>query len=108
MSQQNSENEQPEKLPLPNEGEIIFYKSPGGSTKLEVFYKGDTFWLSQKKMAELYGVERSVITKHIGNIFKSKELEENSVCANIAHTAQDRSFESDFDLAAKRLQKGKS
>lgn len=40
-------------------------------------------------MAELYGVDRSVVTKHIGNIFRSRELDENSVCAKIAHTAAD-------------------
>jgi hypothetical protein len=48
-------------------------------------------------MAELYGVERSVITKHIGNIFKSNELDENSVCAKIAHTAADgKTYTSQF------------
>lgn len=40
-------------------------------------------------MAELYGVDRTVITKHVGNIFRSNELDENSVCAKIAHTAAD-------------------
>ena len=72
-----------------NEGEIIFYTSPEGITKVEVIYQGETFWLSQRGMAELYGVERSVITKHVGNILKSSELIEDSVCAKIAHTAVD-------------------
>jgi hypothetical protein len=73
----------------PSEGEIIFYTTPEGVTKVEVVYQGETFWLSQHSMAELYGVDRSVITKHIGNIFRSNELNENSVCAKIAHTAAD-------------------
>jgi len=74
---------------LKNQGEIIFYTSPEGVTKVEVVYQGETFWLSQRKMAELYHVDRSVITKHIGNIFNTKELDENSVCAIFAHTAAD-------------------
>lgn len=73
----------------PQEGQIIFYTTPEGVTKVEVVYRDDTFWLSQRGMAELYGVGRSVITKHVGNIIKSNELIENSVCAKIAHTASD-------------------
>jgi hypothetical protein len=73
----------------PNEGQIIFYSTPEGVTKVEVIYQGETFWLSQRAMADLYGVDRSVITKHVGNIFKSNELDEESVCAKIAHTAPD-------------------
>jgi hypothetical protein len=71
------------------QGEIIFYTTPEGVTKVEVIFQGETFWLSQRGMSELYGVDRSVITKHIGNIFKSNELIEISVCAKIAHTASD-------------------
>jgi hypothetical protein len=73
----------------PREGEIIFYTNLEGVTKVEVYFQDETFWLSQRNMAELYGVERSVITKHIGNIFKSNELEASSVCVKIAHTATD-------------------
>lgn len=81
----------------PSEGEIIFYTSPEGVTRVEVFFQNETFWLSQKSMAELYGVDRSVITKHIGNIFRSGELVENSVCAKIAHTAADgKTYNSQF------------
>ena len=81
----------------PREGEIIFYTTPEGVTKVEVVYQGETFWLSQREMAELYGVDRSVITKHIGNIFKSNELNENSVCAIFAHTAADgKTYTSQF------------
>jgi hypothetical protein len=81
----------------PREGEIIFYTTPEGVTKVEVVYQGETFWLSQREMAELYGVDRSVITKHVGNIFKSNELAEGSVCAKIAHTASDgKTYTSQF------------
>jgi len=46
-------------------------------------------WLTQQKIADLFGVERSVVTKHLKNIFQSNELNEISVCAKITHTAQD-------------------
>jgi hypothetical protein len=69
--------------------EIILYTSPDGVAKVEVTYEGDTFWLSQKQLAELFGVDRSVITKHLGNIFDEGELDRESVCAEFAQTAAD-------------------
>jgi hypothetical protein len=69
--------------------DIILYSSPEGTIRVEVLYVGETFWLSQKRMAELFGVERSVITQHLQNIFTTNELVEDSVCANFAHTAKD-------------------
>ncbi|MGB8192765.1 MAG: virulence RhuM family protein [Chitinophagaceae bacterium] len=69
--------------------EIILYTSLQGNIKVEVIFLGETFWLSQKRLAELFNVDRTVITKHLQNIFAEKELDENSVCANFAHTAQD-------------------
>ncbi len=66
--------------------EILLYNSPNGKVKIEVFLQDESIWLSQAKIAELFGVERSVVTKHIGNIFKSGELDERVVCANFAHT----------------------
>ena len=56
---------------------------------MEVFIHNENVWLTQKRMAELFGIDRSVITKHLLNIFESGELEQNSVCAKIAHTADD-------------------
>ncbi len=69
--------------------EIIFYSTPHGNQSIEVVYQDETFWLSQKLLAELFGVERSVVTKHLRNIFDDKELDEDSVCAKFAHTADD-------------------
>lgn len=81
----------------PREGELIFYTTPEGVTKVEVVYQGETFWLSQSGLADLYGVDRSVITKHIGNIFRTHELNEGSVCAKFAHTAADgKNYQSQF------------
>jgi len=65
-------------------GQIVLYKN-----RLEVRLDRDTVWLTQKQMAELFNTERSVITKHIRNIFKTKELCKDSVCAKFAHTAED-------------------
>ncbi|WP_153726529.1 virulence RhuM family protein [Heliorestis convoluta] len=57
--------------------------------KVEVLFRDETLWLSQKRMAEIFGVDRSVITKHLSNIFAEGELDKNSVCAKFAHTAED-------------------
>lgn len=69
--------------------DLLFYNTPDKNVYVSVYFQNGTFWLSQKGMAELFGVERSVITKHLKNIFQSNELDENSVCAKIAHTAED-------------------
>ena len=74
--------------PLPG-GEVALFEAPDGLIRLDVRLERDTVWLTQAQMAELFGRERSVITKHIGNVFKEGELDRKSVCANFAHTAQD-------------------
>jgi hypothetical protein len=58
--------------------DILLYADANGKVKIEVIYEDETFWLSQKKMAELFGVDRSVISKHLKNIFTSAELDEKS------------------------------
>ena len=68
--------------------ETIFYQ-PTTSLKLKVILNNETVRLQQQSIADLFGVERSVITKHLRNIFKTQELQEHSVCAKIAHTAKD-------------------
>ena len=69
--------------------DFLLYTSPTGEIKVEVFFHKENIWLTQKRMAELFDVDRSVITKHLQNIFDSKELDEASVSAKIAHTASD-------------------
>lgn len=71
------------------QGEIIIYQAEDGQIALEVHLAEETVWLSQKQIATLFETERSVITKHIGNIFRTNELEQNSVCAKFTHTAAD-------------------
>jgi len=68
---------------------IVLYHSIDGQIQLSVSLDQDTVWLSQAQMCELFGRERSVITKHIRNVFKEGELERDSVCAKFAHTAED-------------------
>ncbi len=69
------------------EQQLIIFESRSG--QVEVRLQGDTVWLSQEQMTVLFGRERSVITKHIRNVFSESELEQEAVCANFAHTAND-------------------
>lgn len=71
------------------ENQIQIFQSGDGSVQLDVSLDKETVWLSQAQMCELFERERSVITKHINNIFKDGELERDSVCAKFAHTASD-------------------
>lgn len=71
------------------EAKIIIYKTPGGNSVLDVTLENDTIWLTQKQIAELFDIQRPAITKHLSNIFKTKELEEESVCSILEHTARD-------------------
>ena len=68
---------------------IILYQTEDNQTRVQVRLDGQTAWLTQAQMAELFQRERSVITKHIRNIFEEGELVEKSVCANYAQTAAD-------------------
>lgn len=69
--------------------EILLYTTPNGNVKVEIYLQNETIWLTQQRIADLFGVERSVVTKHLRNIFQSGELQEVSVSAKIAHTASD-------------------
>jgi hypothetical protein len=69
--------------------QFLIYSTPQENIKVDVVVQDETVWLTQKAMAALFGAERSVITKHLGNIFQDGELDENSVCAIFAHTAAD-------------------
>ena len=67
-----------------NGSSIVLYTTDDGSTQLEVKLERDTVWLTQSQMAVLFGRDRTVITRHIRNIFKEGELEESLVCAKNA------------------------
>lgn len=68
---------------------IILYNDATGNIRVEVYYEDETFWLSQKKMGELFGVETHTINYHLKEIFKSGELEESSVIRKFRITTND-------------------
>ncbi len=70
-------------------GNFLLYSFDDSAVQIEVYFKDENIWLSQKLMAELFDVDRSVITKHLKNVFEAQELDEKSVSAKIAHTASD-------------------
>ncbi len=76
---------QPNLPAAPQRSDIVVYEN-GADVRLEVRTDGETVWLSQAQMCKLFGRDRSVITKHIRNVFKEGELEERLVCAKFAHT----------------------
>ena len=67
----------------PSEGEIILYGTPSGAVRVEVMFRGETFWLTQKRMAELFGVEVNTINYHLKEIYKSNELSEDATIRKI-------------------------
>ena len=68
---------------------LLLYSIEDKKVSVSVYFDKGTFWLTQKALASLFGVDRTVVTKHLKNIFKSGELDKNSVCAIFAHTADD-------------------
>jgi hypothetical protein len=71
--------------------DIILYSSPEGNIKVEVMYSGETFWLTQKRMAELFGVEVPAVSKHLANIFESGELVQESTVSILEIVQQEGS-----------------
>ena len=70
-------------------GEIVIYRAEDGQTAIDVRLQDETVWLTQKQIAALFGTQRPAITKHLGNIFRSKELRGDSVSSILEHTARD-------------------
>ncbi|MBO6030606.1 MAG: virulence RhuM family protein [Prevotella sp.] len=69
--------------------EFLIFQIEGKEQGIEVFYRDKTVWCTQKAMGMLFDCDRSVVTKHLKNIFDSGELNESAVCAKFAHTASD-------------------
>ena len=79
------------------ESNLLMYTTEDGLTKIEATFVNDTVWLSIEQMAELFQRDRSVIGKHIRNIFKEGELKKESVWAKFAHTADDgKTYQVDY------------
>ena len=73
--------------------QIVIYQTEDGKTQIDVRLENETVWLTQAQMAELYQKDRTVITRHINNVFKEGELEKEAVCAKFAHTTQHGAIE---------------
>jgi hypothetical protein len=70
-------------------GEVVLYEAPDGRVRLDVRVERDTVWLSLSQMAELFGRDKSVVSRHLRNVFLSGELEREAVVAKTATTAVD-------------------
>ena len=73
--------------------EILLYTTPNGNVKVEIYIKDETVWLTQQKIADLFGVQRPAITKHRKNIFETGELKEEVVSSILEHTTQHGAIE---------------
>ncbi len=73
--------------------EFLLYTEPGGEVRVEVLFNDETIWLTQEKIAQLFGVDRSVVTKHLKNIYESGELKEDSTSAKFAQVQMEGSRE---------------
>lgn len=74
---------------MKDEIQFILYNLPDEDGKVQVIIRDEALWCTQKAMAQLFGVDRTVVSKHLKNIFESSELQQDSVCAKFAHTAED-------------------
>ncbi|AIM39030.1 toxin Fic [Sphingobacterium sp. ML3W] len=74
----------------PSQNNFILYTTPEGEVKLNVLLENETIWLTQEQMSQLFNRERSVITKHIGNVFSDGELDEKSNVQNLHISGSDR------------------
>jgi hypothetical protein len=70
---------------MSNEIQFLLYSLPEGSGSVQVIVKDETIWCTKKAMAELFGIDRSGISRHISNIYKEGELHSDTMCAKIAH-----------------------
>ena len=75
---------------MPEKNEIVIYTTPEGKETFEVNLKKDTVWLDAHQLARLFKRDRSVIVRHINNVYRTDELDKKSTCAKIAQVAKDR------------------
>ena len=73
----------------PSTNNIVVYRTEDNTLQLDVQVKGDTVWLTQQQIAELFGVKQPAVSKHLSNIFKDGELEKDSVHSILEYTASD-------------------
>ncbi|MHB8968827.1 MAG: virulence RhuM family protein [Pirellulaceae bacterium] len=82
----------------PNEGELILYQTQEGAVRIEVLYESETFWLNQKKIAELFGVDLRTISEHLQNIYASGELTEQATLRKIRRVQREGNREVSRDI----------
>ena len=82
-----------------NENNIIFYNDEEGQTKIEVLLQDENVWLNTESLTKLFKIDRTGITRHINNIYKDEELEENSTCAKIAQVQKEGNRRVTRDIA---------
>jgi len=73
--------------------EMVLYTTADGKVKIDAVFQGESIWLTQARMAELFGVQRPAITKHLANIFERGELDEKVVGSILEHTTQHGAIE---------------
>ena len=78
--------------------DIMIYTAKDGHVEIDVNLVNETVWLTQQQIAVLFGTQQLAITKHLRNIFNSKELNENSVCSILERAANDGKFYIFFQL----------
>ena len=78
---------------MEDKGEIVIYQTQDGTTQLDVRLDGETVWITQDQMAQLFDRDRTAIGRHISNIFAEGELDRSMVCANFAHTTHHGAIE---------------
>lgn len=84
------ENKKPKALSVQDEmSSFLLYTTPEGNVKVEAILSNETVWLSQEQMAQIFGVQKAAISKHLKNAFESGELEQNSVVSKMETTASD-------------------
>ena len=83
--------------PAYEQGKFLLYTAPDGAVKIDVFFQDESVWLTQKALAELFGVKTPAINKHLKNIFESGELDEAAVISKMETTASDgKSYQTKF------------
>lgn len=82
-------NRSPMSIKHPKNTSFLLYTTPNGAVRFDVFLQNETVWLTQDQMALLFDVQRPAITKHLKNIFESRELSEDSVSSILERTATD-------------------
>ncbi|MFA5986396.1 MAG: RhuM family protein [Parcubacteria group bacterium] len=78
---------------MANKKQLAIYQAKNGAIELREDFDNETIWATQKQIAEIFDVDRTVIVKHIKNIFSDKELDQKVVCANFAHTTKHGAIE---------------